>query len=156
MKTHTSTLAVAVATAFLLGASGYSADEKKPANKSATEKLGDTLKKAGDTLTGTDEKKQETVNFNGTVTSVDGGARQFRASGSMPGVYSVTSSSKLTRDNATVPVDELKKGDAVSGTARRTGEDTFQVVSARATGKEPTREKSVLEKLIPGEKKEKK
>jgi hypothetical protein len=158
MKIMTS--AVATFCAALLLSTAVYAEEKKPANKNAAEKLGDTLKKAGDTLnkaTGNETEKpgaRETVNFKGNITAVDDRARTFRASGSAPGLYSVTDASRLTKGNTSVSLRELEKGDAISGTARRTGEDTFQVLSASAVAKEVPREKSVLERLIPEKKEE--
>jgi hypothetical protein len=135
-----------------------SAAEEK---KNFGDKVGDTLKKAGDTVkkaTGTEEdkaakKSEESVYFKGRITAVDAGARQFRASGTVPGIFSVTDATKITVENATARLDDLSKGDEVSGTARRTGEDTFQALSVKATPQEKGRtEKSALEKLIPEQK----
>ena len=129
-------------------APAYAADEKKP---STGDKL---LKGATDTLksvTGT----EDAVKFQGKISNVDAGAREFRTTGSTPGLYKVTAETKITRGDASVSLNELQKGDTVSGTAKKTGEDTFQAVNvtAKAGQKEAPAEKSGLERLIPGEKK---
>jgi hypothetical protein len=147
MKIITSILTLSLAAAFVLAAPAY-AQEKKP---SATDKL---LKGASDTLksvTGT----EDTVKFQGRISNVDAGAREFRTTGSTAGLYKVTAETKITRGDASVSLNELQKGDSVSGTAKKTGQDTFQAVNvtARAGQKSAPAEKSVLERLIPGEKK---
>ena len=148
MKIHTAVATLITAAAFALTAPAYAADEKKP---STGDKL---LKGATDTLksvTGT----EDTVKFQGKISNVDAGAREFRTTGSTPGLYKVTAETKITRGDASVSLNELQKGDTVSGTAKKTGEDTFQAVNvtAKAGQKEAPAEKSGLERLIPGEKK---
>src|SRR4030095_6518978 len=130
MKNNISLIALTITAAFALAVPASAADEKK----NLGDKVGDTLKKAGDTVkktTGTEEEKEakkgseESVYFKGRITAVDAGARQFRATGTVPGIFSVTDATKITIENAAARLDDLAKGDEVSGTARRTGEDTF-------------------------------
>ena len=148
MNIQTAVATLITAATFALTAPAYAADEKTP---STGDKL---LKGASDTLksvTGT----EDTVKFQGKISNVDAGAREFRTTGSTPGLYKVTAETKITRGDASVSLNELQKGDTVSGTAKKTGEDTFQAVNvtARAGQKEAPAEKSALERLIPGEKK---
>jgi hypothetical protein len=148
MKIHTAAVTSIIAAVLVLSAPAYAAEEKKP---STGDKL---LKGASDTLksvTGT----EDTVKFQGRISNVDAGAREFRTTGSTPGLYKVTGETKITRGDASVSLNELKKGDTVSGTAHKTGADTFRAVSvtARPGQQEAPAEKSVLERLIPGEKK---
>ncbi len=153
MKTDIALLAVLTASFALVVPQLSTGAEKKPDKRNVGEKTGDTLKKAGDSLKktfGTEEEKkaaergperkksaaEEAVYFKGTITKIDTGARQFRATGTIAGVFSVTDATKITKENATATLDDLEKGDAVSGTARRTGEDTFQVLTAKVGTKE--------------------
>lgn len=154
MKTHLAPLALLTATFALAVPQLSAAADKKPDKRNVGEKTGETLKKAGDSLKknfGTEEEKkssergservterkksvaEEAVYFKGTITKIDTGARQFRATGTMPGVFSVTDATKIKKENATATLDDLEKGDMVSGTARRTSEDTFQVLSANVS-----------------------
>ncbi|MDQ3621453.1 MAG: hypothetical protein M3463_03065 [Verrucomicrobiota bacterium] len=148
MKTDIALLALLTASFALVVPQHSAAAEKKPDKRNVGEKTGDTLKKAGDSLKktfGTEEEKkrpereterkksatEEAVYFKGKITNVDMSARQFRATGTMPGVFRVTDATKITKENATAALGDLERGDAVSGTARRTGEDTFQVLTAK-------------------------
>ena len=75
---------------------------------------------------------EEAVYFKGRITLVDPRRGQFRATGSLPGVFSVTDATRITKENASARFEDLEKGDEVTGTARRTGEDTFQALSVKA------------------------
>src|SRR3954467_11720531 len=148
MKIHTAAVTTIIAAAFILSAPAYAAEKKEP---STGDKF---LKGASDTLksvTGT----EDTVKFQGKISNVDAGAREFRTTGSEAGLYKVTPETKISRGGSSVSLNELHKGDTVSGTAHKTGADTFRAVSvtAKAGEKDAPAEKSVLEKLIPGEKK---
>jgi hypothetical protein len=96
---------------------------------------------------------EEAVYFKGRITSVDPRRGQFRATGSLPGVFSVTDATRITKENASARLDDFEKGDEVTGTARRTGEDTFQALSvkaapqgARRPGEAPVEERSPVKK----------
>src|SRR3954467_10839016 len=104
MKFTTPVVALALAAAFALAAPAYSADPKTP---STGDKL---LKGASDTLksvTGT----EDTVKFQGKISNVDAGAREFRTTGTTPGLYKVTPETKINRGGASVSLNELHKGD---------------------------------------------
>src|SRR3954471_22861141 len=123
MKLHTAIVTFCTLATFAL--SGSAAEEKKP---STGDKL---LKGASDTLksvTGT----EDTVKFQGHISNVDAGAREFRTTGTSAGLYKVTADTKIRKGDASVSLNELHKGDAVSGTAKKTGDDTFHAVSVNA------------------------
>ena len=96
---------------------------------------------------------EEAVYFKGRITLVDHRRGQFRATGSLPGVFSVTDATHITKENASARFEDLEKGDEVTGTAHRTGEDTFQALSvkavpqgARPRGEEPAEDRPPVKK----------
>ncbi len=161
MKPHRSLVALAFAVSFAVGAPASRAEEKK----SLGDRLGETLRKADEAVNGPSRAEQErrrveeerrrdeerrriraeeaerrsrkeAIYFKGRITSVDPRSRQFRAVGNLAGVFTVTEGTRITKEGAGARLSDLERGDEVTGTARRTSEDTFLAITVKATASE--------------------
>jgi hypothetical protein len=123
------TFSILAALALSTPLKGFAADKEKGAAAPATEKA------AGDDSAKKADAAGKPVPYRGKVSSVDAGAKTFSIKGKTnERVFSVTDSTKITKDGAPADISAVTAGEDVRGQATKNG-DKWDAVSVMVGAK---------------------
>ncbi len=143
MKLHVPTLTLIAAIALGSPLTGMAA--KKKADASASPSPAATATPAATTAPEEKEAKADRgYRYKGTILEVDGAAKTFSIKGKKETrVFKVTDKTKLTKEaDAPATWDDIKAGEQVRVSGKKTGEGTYEATSVKLGAKEPAESKT--------------